>query len=210
MTNQQAPEQPAAVDGEIVETIYRTLRNWRLSTIAQEDEPSEGYPLVDAVSEMGGTISSGEGELGEIAAEIARALSRLSPPQGTEQGKWDHRFRRLDQGEIIAATDECQRDDGSWAPAVCVGEPAPDPNYTSHRVYRRAVDAARPSPAAGVGREASNFVCPHGCPGFWLTAWERDEHVRDQHRRRFTPAQMEIAVRHVIALLHPTEGSVEG
>ncbi|MEN2749269.1 hypothetical protein [Sphingomonas sp. T9W2] len=57
--------------------------------------------------------------------------------------RWDPRYRRLRAGETILATDECQRDDGSWVPAVCVGWSAPDPNYTSHRVYRRlSADAA--------------------------------------------------------------------
>lgn len=51
---------------------------------------------------------------------------------------WDQNYRMLSEGEIIRATDEVQRDDGSWQPAVCVGEQAPSPFYTSHRVYRRA------------------------------------------------------------------------
>lgn len=50
---------------------------------------------------------------------------------------WDQRYRRLEMGEIIRATDECQNDDASWSPARAVGQRAPDPNYTSHRVYRR-------------------------------------------------------------------------
>jgi hypothetical protein len=52
---------------------------------------------------------------------------------------WNEQYRRLEKGEIIRITDDCQKDDGSWLPAVCVGQPAPDPNYTSHRVYRRKV-----------------------------------------------------------------------
>jgi len=28
---------------------------------------------------------------------------------------------------------------------------------------------------------AEHITCPHGCPGFWSTKWERDEHVREQH-----------------------------
>jgi len=60
----------------LVETIFRVLRDWRLSTMAQGDEPTEGYPLVDAVSTPNGTIESGETELGEIAATIAEALQR--------------------------------------------------------------------------------------------------------------------------------------
>lgn len=53
---------------------------------------------------------------------------------------WDHNYRRLNEGEVILATDECQNDDATWSAAggKCVGTPAPDPNYTSHRVFRRA------------------------------------------------------------------------
>lgn len=50
---------------------------------------------------------------------------------------WDHDYRRLEKGEIIRATDEVQNDDASWSPTRCAGEEAPDPAYTSHRVYRR-------------------------------------------------------------------------
>jgi hypothetical protein len=51
---------------------------------------------------------------------------------------WDMRYRPLKEGEIILTTDEVQEDDGSWRVGCrCAGQPAPDPNYTSHRVYRR-------------------------------------------------------------------------
>jgi hypothetical protein len=54
---------------------------------------------------------------------------------------WDARYRRLEEGEIILPTDEVQNDDGSWKltrPEVgFAGAKAPDPSYTSHRVYRR-------------------------------------------------------------------------
>lgn len=51
---------------------------------------------------------------------------------------WDHRYRMLAKDEIIIWTDEVQKDDGSWRPAIGgVGKPSPDPLYTSHRVYRR-------------------------------------------------------------------------
>lgn len=52
---------------------------------------------------------------------------------------WDQRYRRLDEGEIILATDDCQQDDGSWRQdgGRCAGTKAPSPLYTSHRVYRR-------------------------------------------------------------------------
>jgi len=69
------PTTDVSTDG-LVETIFRVLRDWRLSTMAQGDEPTEGYPLIDAVSTPTGTIESGETELGEIAATIAEALQR--------------------------------------------------------------------------------------------------------------------------------------
>ena len=51
---------------------------------------------------------------------------------------WDNRYRRLEEGEIIRSTDDVQRDDGSWQKAqYAIGRPAPDPSFTSHRVYRR-------------------------------------------------------------------------
>lgn len=51
---------------------------------------------------------------------------------------WDQRYRRLEEGEIIRATDEIMRDDGTWEVARhAIGQPAPDPCYTSHRTYRR-------------------------------------------------------------------------
>ncbi len=52
---------------------------------------------------------------------------------------WDHRFRRLEEGEEIRATDQVQKDDGTWVVprSTTIGTKAPDPSYTSHRVYRR-------------------------------------------------------------------------
>lgn len=52
---------------------------------------------------------------------------------------WDHNYRRLEEGEVIRATDEVQLDNGGWRttrPEVA-GTRAPCPDYTSHRVYRR-------------------------------------------------------------------------
>lgn len=60
---------------------------------------------------------------------------------------WDMRYRPLREGEIIRETDEVQNDDGTWrASCRCAGHPAPDPNYTSHRVYRRLVNPAQKKP----------------------------------------------------------------
>ena len=58
-------------------------------------------------------------------------------------GTWDSAYRCLDKDEIILATDEVQHEDGSWgSPRHTVGGLAPDPNYTSHRVYRRKIENA--------------------------------------------------------------------
>jgi hypothetical protein len=56
---------------------------------------------------------------------------------------WDHKYRQLDEGELILATDGIQHDDGSWHPPHprTVGTPAPSPLYTARRVYRRAQQA---------------------------------------------------------------------
>lgn len=50
---------------------------------------------------------------------------------------WDHRYRQLQEGEIVQHGDEvlCDKE---WEPAGrTVGSPAPSPLYTSHRKYRR-------------------------------------------------------------------------
>lgn len=67
---------------ELVETIYRVLRDHKLTNMLWEDGES-GYPLVDAVSnEPPATIESGEEQLQEIAAEIAYTLAKASLPGG--------------------------------------------------------------------------------------------------------------------------------
>ena len=55
---------------------------------------------------------------------------------------WDQRYRMLEEGEIIRATDEVERDSPyGWEPVRhTVGKPAPCPHYTSHRRYRRLKD----------------------------------------------------------------------
>ena len=52
---------------------------------------------------------------------------------------WDNRYRPLREGETILAGDECLTDSHlGWQPATHdIGGKAPDPNYTSHRMYRR-------------------------------------------------------------------------
>ena len=47
-------------------------------------------------------------------------------------------YRILEKDEIIKEGDE---DDAVWVPAKNIGEPAPDPRFPAHRIYRRKVDA---------------------------------------------------------------------
>ena len=62
------------------------------------------------------------------------------------------KYRRLKRGEIIQEGDEIDRcvdawrDDPAWEPAGNIGEPAPDPQYPSHRQYRREVPPLMKSP----------------------------------------------------------------
>jgi len=54
-------------------------------------------------------------------------------------------YRFLKKDEIIQEGDEVDacgdgwRDDPKWEPATCIGQPAPDPAYPSHRIYRRKI-----------------------------------------------------------------------
>ena len=63
-----------------------------------------------------------------------------------EKGGMMKGYRLLEKGEIIQAGDEvdaCRdgwRDNAEWEPAKhCIGEPAPEPRFPSHRKYRRLV-----------------------------------------------------------------------
>ena len=53
------------------------------------------------------------------------------------------KYRRLAEGETIREGDEVDscadgwRDEAIWKPTTCVGQKAPDPQYASHRQYRR-------------------------------------------------------------------------
>lgn len=64
-----------------------------------------------------------------------------------QKGDSPTEYRRLEHGEIIQAGDEIDRcsdawrDDAKWEPVHPndIGQPAPDPQYPSHRQYRRQV-----------------------------------------------------------------------
>lgn len=56
---------------------------------------------------------------------------------------WDNAYRMLEEGEIIQEGDECLADSAlGWRPSGhTVGKAAPNPYFTSHRIYRRPIAA---------------------------------------------------------------------
>jgi len=51
---------------------------------------------------------------------------------------WDKRYRQLKEGETIRKGDEVLASSKEgWVPARVLGGKAPNPLYTSHRLYRR-------------------------------------------------------------------------
>lgn len=50
-------------------------------------------------------------------------------------------YRILKEGETILPTDQ-YLDNGKWIAPNCIGEKAPNPQFTSHRIYRRKNPAA--------------------------------------------------------------------
>ncbi len=91
-----------------------------------------------------------EPDVGPSLAALIKDLSRSKGDQphqherasGAMNLHWDKRYRRLAEGEIIQEGDECLTDTHlGWQPANCIGQAAPSPLYTSHRVYRRLKSA---------------------------------------------------------------------
>lgn len=132
--------------GVPLETVHRAIAAYEQERAKDEAVVGSLKRLEKAFEDAEG-ISGGIGisyggaidELDSIAHRILEKLSRPSPAADVKALGWDHRYRRLDKGEIIRAMDECQQDDGSWRAdgGQCAGLEAPDPAYTSHRVYRR-------------------------------------------------------------------------
>lgn len=82
------------------------------------------------------------------------AIEATTSPEQTE---WDHRYRLLEEGEIILATDELQHDDGSWIAPLAVGTGAPSSSYISHRTYRRLKEQTN-TPSEVVERECPSCL----------------------------------------------------
>lgn len=123
----------AQVQGEGESKLREALKAVRADILNEHGLNSESIvctvwhsSIETTVDFIDAALSTGiDGERGEASARAPDA--------------WDHRYRRLEAGELIVASDEVQNDDGSWRAAVCVGQQAPDPAYTSHRVYRRLI-----------------------------------------------------------------------
>ncbi len=61
----------------------------------------------------------------------------------------DKNYRYLEKDEIIQDGDEVDncnnpmKDDPIWEKTTCVGEKAPDPQYPSHRIFRREIEVKK-------------------------------------------------------------------
>lgn len=101
---------------------------------------------------------------------------------------WDNKYRPLREGETILAGDECLTDSHlGWQPATHdIGGKAPDPNYTSHRMYRRLIGHYGQDPDRVFAMLSEHFLDTiHHWPAFpperarwwqvWL--WDRDAKI---------------------------------
>jgi len=69
----------------------------------------------------------------------------------------------IKKGDEVDACGDAWRDDPVWVPAVhTVGQRAPDPQYVSHRQYRRPIkrNADSSTNKANGGSEAEAQICP--------------------------------------------------
>lgn len=90
-----------------------------------------------------------EGAIREIKRAQERAMLAAAPSEPARE--WDHRYRQLAEGEIILVGDEVLTDSKlGWRPAEhTIGQTAPCPYYTAHRIYRRlASEPAEERPVA--------------------------------------------------------------
>lgn len=102
--------------------------------------------IADSFDYEGRVLRDEDGIYANTAGDFRRArdahsmLTQEPPING-----WDPRYRMLREGEIIRDGDACLTDSHlGWQPETrCVGTPAPDPSYTSHRMYRRLIDTAQ-------------------------------------------------------------------
>lgn len=102
--------------------------------------------IADSFDFEGRVLRDEDGIYANTAGDFRRArdahsmLAQAPPING-----WDPRYRVLREGDIIREGDECLTDSHlGWQPETrCVGTLAPDPSYTSHRMYRRLIDTAQ-------------------------------------------------------------------
>lgn len=94
----------------------------------------------------------------------------------------ENKWRRLEEGEIVLATDEIYDDaKDAWVPPTnSIGHKAPSPLYTSHRQFRRKIDTPCESYQEAVPPAAKCERCGHDESDHFLTKAQcrlcRDEH----------------------------------
>lgn len=107
----------------------------------------EAIRAKQAAKPTGSALPVAEKFVRAIERRILSALEPARVQEGAEPaGEWDKRYRPLKAGEIIAPGDEVLTDShlGWRKDTHCAGQPAPDPSYTSHRMYRRLIATAAP------------------------------------------------------------------
>lgn len=100
----------------------------------------------DTICELIGTQTPAAGE-SPTSPEPAQAHGLTPPATPSAAGE---EWRHLEDGELIEAGDETDRsvdhwrDPVKWEPVhpADIGQPAPDPAYPAHRIFRRRVDSS--------------------------------------------------------------------
>jgi len=82
-------------------------------------------------------------KVSEPNADVEASPPLTTPKIMNTQEEQLTQYRRLEMGEIVLATDEIYDDiTREWVePEWSVGKPAPDPDYTSHRQFRRKINS---------------------------------------------------------------------
>lgn len=126
----------------IMEEIERGGWVWSLGPHMDANDGGEKYFSVVS----GGSYRCSKSPYGMAGAilwteALARAfVSAKELEEGAQNGSEKH-YRRLKKGEIVLETDEYYDDaKKAWvSPTGSVGGGAPDPAYTAHRQFRRAI-----------------------------------------------------------------------
>jgi hypothetical protein len=142
----------------ITKAVERALRHYRLSNMAEADDESCGYPLVDMLSPKGAKdISSGEEEIGRLAEHISDALSALQEQPAPE---WNAAI------EAAALAIDCNCNE------TCIHGRNACPKQNASRILelRKPLSALQPSPA----REEAEALKIPDAASIAYHLWEED------------------------------------